>query len=386
MGCMLTLGKHTRAPVRLDAPFYQAGLAGYSDAAMRRVARRHGAPYCVTEAMLDQFLIQGGKGRADAQLDPEDHPTAGQLMGSHPNEIAQAAAILLDLGYDTIDINLACPVKKIKKRSRGGHLLSVPDEAIDILRAVRDQVGDAVPLTVKLRRGSDDSPDAQANFFTIFEAAMALGYSGATVHGRTVQQKYLGPSRWSFLTDLVQRYRDDFAARGFTLGGSGDIWRATDIFDMIQTTGVHWVSVARGCIGNPWVFRQARQLMEHRHANPGTDATPPLAPPTIYQQRDVLREHFTLSLGLHGEKRASMMMRKFGIKFSRHHPDTDAVRQAFIAVRSLAEWEAVIERWYAVDGPEDNGPGDDGPGDDGPGDDGPGDTDCSAPLALQSPT
>jgi len=101
---------------------------------------------------------------------------------------------------------------------------------------------------------------------------------------------------------------------------------------------VSGVSVARGCIGNPWIFTQARALARGE--------SNVAAAPTIEQQRDVLLEHFELSVGLHGEKKASMMMRKFGIKFSRHHPDGDAVAKAFIAVRSLDDWRAVVESHY----------------------------------------
>ncbi|MEX2216895.1 MAG: tRNA-dihydrouridine synthase family protein, partial [Phycisphaeraceae bacterium] len=190
----------------LDAPFFQAGLAGYSDAAMRLVARRHGCPYAVTEAMLDQFLIQGGKGLKAAELSDDDHPIAGQLMGSHPAEIAAGAKILVKLGYDVIDVNLACPVKKIRKKARGGHLLSEPEEAIAILDAVRQAVGDDRPCTVKLRRGSDDGLEAERNFHRIFTKVIDLGFAGAVVHGRTVEQKYIGPSRWAFLRGLVETY------------------------------------------------------------------------------------------------------------------------------------------------------------------------------------
>ena len=342
---MLQLGKHTAADmpraVLIDAPFYQAGLAGYSDAAMRMIARRHGCPYCITEAMLDQFLIHGGKGLAAAELDEADHPIAGQLMGSHPADIAAGAKILVQLGYDVVDVNLACPVKKIKKKARGGHLLSVPEEAAAILDAVAQAVGADVPLTVKLRRAYDDSPEAEANFRRVLEAAIKAGYAGATVHGRTVEQKYLGPSRWEALRRIVADYGH---TPGFTLGGSGDIWRAADIFAMIQQTGVHWVSVARGCIGNPWVFRQARALM-------AGDVVEAQRPPTIHEQRGVLREHFELSVALHGEGSASRMMRKFGIRFARHHPEAEAVKAAFIAVKSFDEWHAVLGRFYEQDGP-----------------------------------
>ena len=320
----------------LNAPFFQAGLAGYSDAAMRLVARRHGCPYAITEAMLDQFLIRGGKGLRHAQLDEADHPIAGQLMGSDPDQIAQAAMILVNFGYDVIDINLACPVKKIRKKSRGGHLLQVPDEAIDILTAVRQTVPGDVPCTVKLRRGTDDSSRAEANFYKIFEAVIDLGYAAATVHGRTVQQKYIGPSKWSFLRDLVARYQH---VENFGIFGSGDIWTASDIFDMIHQTNVKAVSVARGCIGNPWIFAQARALMrgDKHTAEHG---------PTIDEQRRVLLDHFELSVALHGERTASMMMRKFGIKFSHHHPNRNAVAKAFITVKSLDAWLDVLDEHY----------------------------------------
>ena len=329
--------------VTLDAPFFQAGLAGYSDAAMRMVARRHGCPYCVTEAMLDQFLINGGRGLRAAELDPADHPIAGQLMGSRPQEVAQGARILLELGYDVIDVNLACPVRKIKKRCRGGHLLSVPDEAIAILDSVRQAVGEDAPCTVKLRRGTDDTRRGEANFFRIFESAIDLGFASATVHGRTVEQKYNGPSRWSFLRRLCDLY-PPHQTGGFGIFGSGDIWRASDIFAMLEETGVRAVSVARGCIGNPWIFTQALALLRG-------EVDKSNRPPSIGQQRAVLREHFELSVAAHGEKRASMMMRKFGIKFSCHHPRADEVKAAFIRVGSLADWHAVLDTHYAQDGP-----------------------------------
>ncbi len=324
------------------APFYQAGLAGYSDAAMRLIARRHGCPYCVTEAMLDQFLLAGGKGLKAAELDDQDHPIAGQLMGSHPADIAAGAKVLVGLGYDVIDINLACPVKKIKKKARGGHLLSIPDEAIAILDAVRQAVGDDRPLSVKLRRAYDDSPEALNHFHRIFEALIGLGYAAVTVHSRTVEQKYLGPGRRAFLRELVDRYKPD--APGLVIGGSGDVWQAKDIFDMLDATGVDMVSVARGCIGNPWVFTQARAAL-------AGDRDAANRPPTIRQQRDVLLQHFDYSVALHGEHLAGRMMRKFGIRFARHHPEHNAIKQRFIAVNNLNDWRAVLDDFYADDGP-----------------------------------
>lgn len=338
-----------------DAPFFQAGLAGYSDGAMRLIARRHGCPFCVTEALLDRTLISGGKGRA--KEDPEllreecglgdvvenrlagleDHPIAGQVMGTDPGEMARGAEILVSLGHDVIDVNLACPVKKVRKRKRGGHFLTAPNEALEVLRAVRDAVPKAMPCTVKMRRAWDDTPEMASNFERIFDGAYQMGYAWATIHGRTVEQKYNGPSKWPFLVDLVNRFNDR------VIFGSGDIFEVADIFRMLRDTGVQGVSVARGCIGNPWIFRQARQLMA---------GEPPKAP-TQTQQRHALIDHFRLCMSLHGEGGASRMMRKFGIRFSVHHEQSQDVRKAFIAVHSARDWEQVLDRWYPVESMDD---------------------------------
>ncbi|MBL0927985.1 MAG: tRNA-dihydrouridine synthase, partial [Phycisphaerales bacterium] len=232
--------------------------------------------------------------------------------------------------FATIDVNLACPVKKISNKARGGHWLREPEGAIAILKAVRDALPPSVPTTVKLRRGSDDSPEAERNFFRIYDAVYDLGYAWATVHGRTVEQKYVGPSRWTFLRDLVGRNPDRIVF------GSGDVWNVHEIFRMIAYTGVRAVSVARGCIGNPWIFRQARDMM----------AGLPPRPPTLAEQRQVLLEHFRLAVLLDGERTAGMRMRKFGVRFAAHHPDGEAVRLRFIAVKTTQEWERAVDEHY----------------------------------------
>ncbi len=332
----------------LDAPFFQAGLAGYSDGAMRLIARRHGCPFCVTEALLDRTLINGGKGRRKEDPDliatecgmgeladntaasVDDHPIAGQVMGTTPHEMAEGADILVRMGYDVIDVNMACPVKKIKSASRGGHFLQQPDAAIPVLRAVVDAVAGRVPCTVKLRRGWDDSPESKRGFWSVFDAAYDMGYAWATVHCRTVQQRYEGASQWEFLEELVRRRPDR------VVFGSGDVWTAGDIFAMIDQCGVAGVSVARGCIGNPWIFRQARDMMAGRA----------LHAPTIHEQRGVLLEHYRLASMIHGDRVTSRHMRKFGIKFAAHHADARAVKAAFIACECASDWRDVIERMY----------------------------------------
>ncbi|MCA9289035.1 MAG: tRNA-dihydrouridine synthase family protein [Phycisphaerales bacterium] len=432
-----------------DAPFFQAGLAGYSDAAMRLIARRHGCPFCVTEALLDRTLLAGGRGFAKADLGDlednvpggaEDAPLACQIMGSDPAEMAAAALKAVEQGrrgdrayrslayteagvfpepqhlrlpggvqigrwsaeedaadpladrelacgdlvddvdaadcgaasiaehhdprscsglspslhrpgspslcFTTIDVNLACPVKKVKNKARGGHWLAEPDGAIAILKAVREAVPAEVACTVKMRRAFDDSPEMASNFDRILAAAFDMGYAWATVHARTVEQKYVGPSRWDLLRHIVRTHQAR-AARARKAApiifGSGDVWTAGDSFRMLAYTGVQGVAVARGCIGNPWIFRQARDLMAGREP----------AGPTLAEQRSVLEEHFSLALATnHGVRRAEAFtgkaMRKFAIRFAAHHPDSEAVRRAFIGVDSVQSWRRVLTQWYRI--------------------------------------
>lgn len=409
-----------------DAPFYQAGLAGYSDAAMRIVARRLGCPYCVTEALLDITLLGGGRGFTKADLGDlaanvpggvEDHPLAGQIMGSEPGTMAAAAVKMIEqaarkpkayremgrgegrhggteprshevgrkptlrehavapclrgsaASFSAIDINLACPVKKIARKARGGHWLGEPDGAVRIIEAVREAVPAEIPVTVKMRRAFDDSPEMHDNFLRIFDAAYDIGCAWVAVHARSVQQKYIGPSRWDLLREIVQR-KHPGRVKDRLIFGSGDIWNAGDVFRMIEycsspagqvgqasslscsdAPALTGVSIARGCIGDPWIFRRCRDLLAGREP----------APPTLAEQRAVLEQHFTLALAVNeravrgegdarrerAERLTGKMMRKFGIRFSTHHPEADAVRRRFIAVNTLEDWRAVLDEFYS---------------------------------------
>lgn len=329
----LTIGK-----VHIGFPVVQAALSGYSDLAMRVIARRLGASYALCEVMLDRLVLTGGKKarRKWASLADEEHPVGGQLMGSDPAEFGPAAAELAAAGFDCIDINFGCPVKKVLGRCRGGYLLSQPSTALEIVSHVREAVPAEKPVTVKMRRGLDDSPASRDNFFTIFDGAFARGVAAVTVHGRTVEQRYVGPSRWQFLAE-VKRH----AGQRIVLG-SGDLFTPHDCLRMIRETGVDGVTVARGAIGNPWIFRQVQAL---------ASGQPMPKPPGLHEQREVIREHYRLAQEIYGPETAGRQMRKFGIKYARLHPRTLEVRDAFVSVKGPADWLAVLDRWYAEDLP-----------------------------------
>ena len=221
-------------------------MAGYSDLSMRRIARRFGAPYALSEVVLDKLVTGRGRNRRRIlHVEPDDHPVGGQLMGKVPVQFAHAAADMVEAGYDVIDINFGCPVRKVLGRSRGGFHLSQPDVALDIVREVHDTVAGRCPVTVKLRRGIDNKPGAERDFFTILDGAFEIGVAAATVHGRTVRQRYVGPADWNFLARVKQHVGDRLIL------GSGDLFSAEACLRMIEQTGVDGVTIARGCIRQP---------------------------------------------------------------------------------------------------------------------------------------
>lgn len=333
------LGELRIGSLRLDFPVVQAALSGYSDMPMRLIARRFGAPYTLCEVMLDKFIMElkpRRKNRHFLHVAEEEHPAGGQLMGADPTEFGPAAQRLVAHGFDVIDINFGCPVKKVLGRCRGGFHLSQPEVALEIVQRVRDAVPAEVPVTLKMRRGIDDSAESREKFFEIFDQAYELGVAAITVHGRTVTQRYDGPSRWEFLRELKQVAGDRVVL------GSGDLFTAQACLDMIQYTGVDGVTVARGAIGNPWIFRQIRAL---------ASGQPLPDPPTLHEQRDVICEHYRLAEELYGPERCMPDMRKFAIKYSQLHPQHGEVRADFCSVRQAGTWRDVLNKWYATDGP-----------------------------------
>jgi len=317
----------------LDFPIVQAALSGYSDWPMRVVARSLGAPYSIAEVLIEKFVLelkQRHKTRRHLMVSDEEHPVGGQLMGSDPQQFPAAAQKLVAAGFDVIDINFGCPVNTAMGGCRGGYHLSQPKIALEIVERVRCEVPPHLPVSVKMRRGIDDSEESRSNFFQILDGAFDLGAAAITVHGRTVKQKYIGASNWDFLRDVKQHAGDK------TIIGSGDVFTAQSCLDMMSYTGVNGVSVARGAIGNPWIFRQARDLAAGQSA----------FVPDVSEQRRVLEMQRSLCEEIYDDRQILSTMRKFGIKFAPLHPSYEQVRNAFAAGKTLDAWQKVIDDFY----------------------------------------
>lgn len=319
-------------PLKIEFPVVLAALASYSDLPYRLICRSLGAPYCATEAMLDRQMLLDGKLRDRlVRIDATDHPIAGQLMGNDPAVMAQAAAVLGDMGFDVIDLNFACPVKKVVAKKRGGYLMGQPDLALEIVRAVIEAVPDR-PVTLKLRRTFRETDETNAAFLRIARGAFEAGAAAVAVHARSVGQKYRGQADW----DFIARVKREFPDR--TIIGSGDIHTALDALRMIEQTGVDGVLAARGAIGNPWLFRQARDLAAGREP----------FEPDLKEQSEVISRHLRLAESLYGPRRGLLTLRNFGIHYARLHPHPAKVRTAFISVKTDEDWRAVMETWYGA--------------------------------------
>ena len=230
-------------------------------------------------------------------------------------------------------------MRKVLGRCRGGFLLSVPDQAREIIRKVYDAVGGRVPVTLKMRRGMDDTAESEANFFSVLDAAFEIGLSAVTVHGRTVRQRYAGPSNWEFLARVKRHVGDR------VILGSGDLFSAEDCVRMLSETGVDGCSIARGAIGNPFIFRELRALLDQA-APVGQTPFSEMSPPSIAEQRRALARHYDLVAALHGEALAGPLLRKFGVRYSELHPLSVDVKRAFLAVKYAADWHAMLDEWY----------------------------------------
>jgi tRNA-dihydrouridine synthase len=246
--------------------------------------------------------------------------------------MAQAAERLCHCGFDIIDLNFACPVNKALKRRRGGYLMREPAEALAVTRAVLAAVDRPVTLKLRRRFACDDS---DAAFWQIAEAAFDAGVAAICVHARSVEVKYAGPADWAFLAEVRSRFP------GQTVLGSGDIFSAADALNALRQTKLDAVTVARGALGNPWFFRQVRDMAQ---------GLEPYNPP-LSEQAAVLEEHFRSACQLYGPRRGPRMMRKFGIKYARMHPTPRRVRMAFIDVRRPADWQRVLTEHYDREAP-----------------------------------
>ena len=315
--------------VTADVPLFLAPMAGVSEPPFRQICRRFGADVVVSEFISSVGVSLGiERVLAEMRFEECERPIGIQLYGAEAGTMAQAAELVTELFQpDYLDINFGCPVKKVVRNNGGSGCLKDMSLIGDIIRAV--QGATHLPVTVKIRSGWDE---AQRDPVTIALRCQDAGAQALALHPRTRTQMYSGAANWEEIARLV-------AALEIPVIGNGDIRTAQDVLAMRRHTGCAGIMIARGSFGNPWVFAQARDLLEGR-------PTRPL--PSAEERFAVALEHARLALRIQGDTRKTALeFRKHLGWYTRGLPGSAELRQRLFTIESMHEAEAMFERYLA---------------------------------------
>jgi len=316
----------------LDAPFFQAPLSGYSDLPMRVIARQFRCPLTLTGLLLDKMILHpAGIRQPICRMSDQEHPVGAQLIGNDPETMASAAKILVQKGFDLIDLNFACPVPKVLRRERGGFLLQNPDRIIQIYQSVRDAV--SCPVMMKIRVGFDKSSVAQEMLHELLDMAQINQAHALVIHGRTDEQRYHDRADW----DLLKKLKRQFSS--LTIIGSVDLNTPQEVVARLNDSGLDGGIIARGAIANPWIFHEIHALLQNQ---------PVPAPPTLAEQAEVMLRHYDMAKQLYPPKKAVLHLRKFCIAYCKRHPQRKTVQYAFFKAATHNDLTEIFKTYYGV--------------------------------------
>ena len=313
--------------VEVGGPFWLAPMANYTNSPARIMARRLGASLVYTEMLAAPHLLKARRQYRDLTgFQAEERPIAAQMAPLEPDDAAKAARVFDEMGFDLIEINMACPAPKIIRRKRGGALMRDPERAVAIARAVA--AATARPTLVKMRSGW--SPEEGFVAAELAPRMVEAGAQAVVVHARYVTQLYRGRANWLELASVVE-------ACPAPVIGSGDLATANDGLRMMRETGCAAVTFARGAIGNPWVFREAAALAE---------GLPPPPPPSVEEVLAVIRDHCRLSVELVSWRNDYHTLRRTLPKYAKRLRGAGKEMMASLALtRTQTDWAAWKRQW-----------------------------------------
>jgi len=305
--------------VTADVPLFLAPMAGVSESPFRQICRSFGADVVVSEFISSVGISLGiERVLAEMKFEPVERPIGIQIYGADAEIMATAAGMVTELFQpDFVDINFGCPVKKVVRNNGGSGCLKDLGLVQGIIRAVKDAT--RLPVSVKIRSGWDE---AQRDPVEIALRCQDAGAQALTLHPRTRTQMYQGNANWDEIALVA-------AALSIPVIGNGDIRTAEDVLAMRHHTNCAGIMIARGSFGNPWLFAQARDLLEGRAKRPD---------PTPEERFATALEHARLALRLQGDTRKTAMeFRKHLGWYTKGLRDGSELRQRLFAIESMAE-------------------------------------------------
>ena len=319
MTAPLTIGSLTLKNNLLLAP-----MAGITNLPMRLLAREQGAALCFTEMVSVNGLVrERNKSFELIRSVPADRPLGIQIFGDDPGLMAEGTRLVAGYG-DLIDINMGCPVRKVVSSGAGSALLREPTKVAAIIRAVRRAT--TLPLTIKIRSGWESGA---ANFLEIGRIAREEGCDAVTLHPRSRAQMFEGKADWSVIRELRE-------AVPLPVIGSGDLFTAQDVRSMLALTGCAGVMIARGALGNPWIFREALDILAGRE---------PRLPDPAERSETALR-HLEKFIEAAGEKVALREMRKHLCWYARGIPRAARFRDLVNRLQTEKEMTDAVREYF----------------------------------------
>ena len=257
--------------------------------------------------------------------EPGETPRAGQISGADPAILAEAARVVEESRFDIVDLNFECPIRRLMGRGEGGALMADPAAIEGLVGAVVRAV--SIPVTLKIRSGPDAEHETAVE---VARRAEQAGAAAVTVHARSVAQAYVGGPDWTTITRVK-------AEVGIAVLGSGGIRQAADAIRMLRETGADGAAIGRGCLGNPWIFQQARALWTG-----GTVVPSPGNP----QRGRVLLELVEGEFRLYGATVALRRLSRTSCYFAQGLSQYADYRAAVQKVKNLPQFRRLVREYF----------------------------------------